>query len=172
MADGFQALPGLGARGVVDGRRVVVGRERLLRDLGFAISAGLAGQWAQWERAGRTAVLVGWDDQLRGALAVGNTVEPSAPAAVAGLRGLGLRPVLLTGDNEATVRAVAAAVGIDEVIAGVLPADKAAAIKDLQARGTGWRWWATGSTTPPRWPRPTWAWPSARVPTWRSPRPT
>jgi P-type Cu+ transporter len=133
--DGFQALPGLGARGVVDGRRVVVGRERLLRDLGFAIPPGLAGQWAQWERAGRTAVLVGWDDQLRGALAVGDTVKPSAPAAVAGLRGLGLRPVLLTGDNEATARAVAAAVGIDDVIAGILPADKVAAIRDLQARG-------------------------------------
>ena len=133
--DGFQALPGLGARGVVDGRRVVVGRERLLRDLGFAIPPGLAGQWAQWERSGRTAVLVGWDDQLRGALAVGDTVKPSAPAAVAGLRGLGLRPVLLTGDNEATARAVAAAVGIDDVIAGILPADKVAAIRDLQARG-------------------------------------
>jgi P-type Cu+ transporter len=133
--DGFQALPGLGARGVVDGRRVVVGRERLLRDLGFAIPPGLAGQWAQWERAGRTAVLVGWDDQLRGALAVGDTVKPSAAAAVAGLRGLGLRPVLLTGDNEATARAVAAAVGIDDVIAGILPADKVAAIRDLQARG-------------------------------------
>jgi cation-transporting P-type ATPase A/B/Cu+-exporting ATPase len=133
--DGFQALPGLGARGVVDGRRVVVGRERLLRDLGFAIPPGLAGQWAQWEQAGRTAVLVGWDDQLRGALAVGDTVKPSAPAAVAGLRRLGLRPVLLTGDNEATARAVAAAVGIDDVIAGILPADKVAAVRDLQVRG-------------------------------------
>jgi P-type Cu+ transporter len=133
--DDFQALPGLGARGVVDGRRVVVGRERLLRDLGFAIPPGLAGQWAQWERVGRTAVLVGWDGQLRGALAVGDTVKPSAAAAVAGLRGLGLRPVLLSGDNEATVRAVAAAVGIDDVIAGILPADKVAAIRDLQARG-------------------------------------
>jgi cation-transporting P-type ATPase A/B/Cu+-exporting ATPase len=133
--DGFQALPGLGARGVVAGRRVVVGRERLLRDLGFAIPSGLAGQWAQWERVGRTAVLVGWDGQLRGALAVGDTVKPSAAAAVAGLRGLGLRPVLLTGDNEATARAVAAAVDIDDVVAGILPADKAAAIRDLQARG-------------------------------------
>ena len=133
--DGFQALPGLGARGAVDGRRVVVGRERLLRDLGFTIPPGLAGQWVQWERDGRTAVLVGWDGQLRGALAVGDTVKPSAPAAVARLRALGLRPVLLTGDNEATARAVAAAVGIDDVIAGVLPAGKAAAIRDLQARG-------------------------------------
>jgi len=133
--DGFRALPGLGARGVVAGREVVVGRERLLRDLGIAIPPGLASQWAQWERAGQTAVMVGWDGQLRGALAVGDTVKPSAVAAVAGLRRLGLRPVLLTGDNEATARAVAAAVGIEEVIAGILPAGKAAAVRDLQARG-------------------------------------
>src|SRR6266699_1215278 len=133
--DDFRALPGLGARGVVAGRQVVVGRERLLRDLGIAIPAGLASQWAEWERAGQTAVLVCWDGQLRGALAIGDAVQPSAAAAVAWLRRLGLRPVLLTGDNEATARAVAAAVGIAEVIAGILPAGKAAAIRDLQARG-------------------------------------
>ena len=133
--EGFRALPGLGARGVVAGRQVVVGRERLLRDLGVAIPPGLASQWAQWERTGQTAVLVGWDGRLRGALAVGDTVKPSAAAAVAGLRRLGLRPILLTGDNEATARAVAAAVGIEEVIAGILPAGKAAAIRDLQERG-------------------------------------
>jgi len=135
VADGFRALPGLGARGVVDGHHIVVGRERLLRDGGIAIPPELAGQWAQWERAGQTAVLVCWDGRLRGALAVADTVKPSACAAVAELRDLGLRPVLLTGDNEATARAVAAAVGIDDVIAGVLPAAKAAAVRDLQARG-------------------------------------
>ena len=133
--DGFRALPGLGARGVLAGRQVVVGRERLLRDLGMAIPAGLAARWARWEQAGQTAVLVGWDGQLRGALAVGDTVKPSAAGAVAGLRRLGLRTVLLTGDNEATARAVASAVGIEEVIAGILPAGKAAAIAGLQARG-------------------------------------
>ena len=133
--EGFRALPGLGARGVVAGRQVVVGRERLLRDLGVAIPPGLASQWAQWERTGQTAVLVGWDGRLRGALAVGDTVKPSAASAVAGLRRLGLRPILLTGDNEATARAVAAAVGIEEVIAGILPAGKAAAIRGLQERG-------------------------------------
>jgi P-type Cu+ transporter len=133
--EGFQALPGLGARAVVDGRQVVVGRERLLRDQGVAIPPVLAGQWAAWEQEGRTAVLVGWDGRLRGAFAVADTIKPSAPAAVTELRRLGLRPVLLTGDNEATARAVAVAVGIDDAIAGVLPADKAAAVKDLQARG-------------------------------------
>jgi P-type Cu+ transporter len=120
---------------VVDGRQVVVGREALLRDLGFDIPPGLAAQSASWEREGRTAVLAGWDGQLRGAFAIADTVKPSAPAAVAELRRLGLRPMLLTGDNEATARAVAAAIGIDDVIAGILPADKAAAIAGLQARG-------------------------------------
>jgi heavy metal translocating P-type ATPase len=133
--DAFQALPGQGARGVVDGRQVIVGHERLLRDLGIAIPSRLASQWAQWERAGQTTVLVGWDGRLHGALAVGDAIKPSAAAAVDGLRRLGLRPVLLTGDNEATARAVAAAVGIEEVIAGILPAAKAAAVRDLQARG-------------------------------------
>jgi Cu+-exporting ATPase len=131
----FRALPGLGACGVVDGRDVIVGRERLLRDLGIAIPPGLARQWAPWQQAGRTPVLVAWDGELRGALAVADTIKPSAAAAVAELRGLGLRPVLLTGDNEATARAVAAAAGIEEVIAGILPAEKAAVIRDLQARG-------------------------------------
>jgi heavy metal translocating P-type ATPase len=135
VAESFQALPGLGARAVVDGRQVIVGREKLLRDQGIDIPPGLAGQWGSWERDGRTAVLVGWDGRLRGAFAVADTIKPSAQAAVTELRRLGLRPVLLTGDNKATARAVATAVGIDDAIAGVLPADKAAAIKDLQARG-------------------------------------
>ena len=88
-----------------------------------------------WERDGCTTVLAGWDGLVRGAIAVTDTVKPSAAAAVAELRALGLHPVLLTGDNEATARAVAAATGIEEVIAGTLPAAKAAVIRDLQARG-------------------------------------
>jgi P-type Cu+ transporter len=135
VAEHFQALPGLGARAVVDGRQVVVGREALLRDLGFAVPPGLAAQSASWEQEGRTVVLAGWDGQLRGAFAIADTVKPSAPAAIAELRRLGLRPMLLTGDNEATAQAVAAAIGIEDVIAGILPADKAAAIAGLQARG-------------------------------------
>jgi P-type Cu+ transporter len=134
-AEGFQALPGLGAQGTVDGHQVLVGRGSLLHDHGIAIPAALESQVAPWERAGQTAVLVGWDGRLRGALAVADTVKPSAAAAVAALRRLGLRPVLLTGDNEATARAVAACVGIDDVIAEVLPAAKAAAVKDLQENG-------------------------------------
>ncbi len=116
-AGGFKALPGLGARGVVDGREVVVGREQLLAGHGMTVPPGLAAQCRDWERSGRTTVLAGWDGAIRGAFAVTDTVKPSAAAAVAELRRLGLHPVLLTGDNEATARAVAAEAGIDEVIA-------------------------------------------------------
>jgi heavy metal translocating P-type ATPase len=131
----FRALPGLGARGTVGGREVVVGRAALLAESGMAAPAELAGPCRAWEESGCTTVLVGWDGAVRGALAVTDTVKPSAAAAVAELRALGLHPVLLTGDNEATARAVAAATGIDEVIAGTLPAGKAAVVRDLQARG-------------------------------------
>jgi Cu+-exporting ATPase len=134
-ADGFRALPGLGAQGTVDGREVTVGRETLLTGRGMSVPDDLAAQCRSWEQAGRTAVLIGWDGAIQGAVAVADTVKPSAAAAVARLRGLGLHPVLLTGDNEATARAVAAQVGIDEVIAGTLPADKAAVIARLQAQG-------------------------------------
>ena len=131
----FRALPGLGARGTVGGREVVVGRAALLAESGMAAAAELAGPCRAWEESGCTTVLVGWDGAVRGALAVTDTVKPSAAAAVAELRALGLHPVLLTGDNEATARAVAAATGINEVIAGTLPAGKAAVVRDLQARG-------------------------------------
>jgi P-type Cu+ transporter len=131
----FLALPGLGASGIVAGREVIVGREALLHDRGIAIPDGLSAQCAQWHAQGCTAVLVAWDGRVQGVLAVADTVKPSARAAVAGVRRLGLHPVLLTGDHEATARAVAAAVGIDDVVAGVLPADKAGVIRNLQARG-------------------------------------
>jgi Cu+-exporting ATPase len=135
QADRFRALPGLGASGAAGGREIIIGREKLLRDRGLDIPAGLTDQCAAWERAGRTAVLAGWDGQARGAIAVADTIRPSAAPAVAALRRLGLRPVLLTGDSQATARAVADAVGIAEVAAGVLPAGKAAFIADLRAAG-------------------------------------
>jgi Cu+-exporting ATPase len=134
-ADGFESLPGLGARGMVDGQEVIVGREKLLRDRGITIPEDLASQCAEWERAGRTVVLAGWGGRARGAVAVADTVKASAAAAVAGLRGLGLRTVLLTGDSRAVAETVAAEIGADEVIAGALPGDKVAVVRDLQARG-------------------------------------
>jgi Cu+-exporting ATPase len=134
-ADGFAALPGLGARGLVDGHEVVVGRSALFADRGLLAPAGLVSWCRDQERAGRTPILVSWDDAIRGGLAVTDTVKPSAAAAVAQLRRLGLRPVLLTGDNAATAQAVAAEAGIDEVISGALPAVKAAVVTETEAAG-------------------------------------
>jgi P-type Cu+ transporter len=134
-ADDFAALPGLGARGTVEGHQVTLGRAQLFADLGEQVAPDLASWCRSQEEAGRTTVLVSWDDQIRGALAVTDTVKPSAPAAVSRLRTLGLRPVLLTGDNAATAEAVATAAGIDEVISGALPAAKAQLIAGLQAAG-------------------------------------
>jgi cation-transporting P-type ATPase A/B/Cu+-exporting ATPase len=135
QAAGFAALPGLGARGSVDGHELVVGRDGLLRQQGMTIPAAVAEQCRRWEQAGCTTVLAGWDGQVRGAMAVADTVKPSAAAAVAELRRLGLRTVLLTGDSQATAEAVAAAVGTDEVIATALPDRKVAVIAGLQAEG-------------------------------------
>ena len=135
QAERFTALPGLGARGTVGGLEVVIGRAALFTERGIEVPPDLACVCQAWEQAGHTTVLIGWDGTVRGAVAVADTVKPSAAAAVAELRGLGLHPILLTGDNEATARAVAAATGINEVIAGTLPSGKADVIRDLQARG-------------------------------------
>jgi P-type Cu+ transporter len=134
-ADNFAALAGLGARGIVDGHWVTVGRARLFADQHIAVPEDLAGWCRSQEQNGRTTVLAAWDGEIRGALAVADTVKPSAAPAVTALRRLGLRPVLLTGDNAATAQAVAAAVGIHEVISGALPAAKAQVINGLQAEG-------------------------------------
>ena len=134
-AERFTALPGLGASGVVEGQEVVVGRPKLFSERGLEVPAELDAACQAWEKAGCTTVLVGWDGAARGAVAVTDAIKPSAAPAVAALRSLGLHPILLTGDNEATARAVAAAIGVDEVIAGTLPGDKAAVITGLQTQG-------------------------------------
>ena len=128
---GFRALPGLGAAGSAEGHETVVGREALLAPL----SATLAGALDEAQALGRTAVVVGWDGRARAVLTVADTVKPTSAAAVAELRALGLTPVLLTGDHEAVARAVAAQVGIDRVVAGVLPQDKVDVVRRLQEQG-------------------------------------
>jgi Cu+-exporting ATPase len=121
----FQALAGLGARGIVNGMDVLVGRERLLREHGVDVSGAHS----------RATVLVAADGVLLGALVVTDTPKPDAAEAITQLRRLGLHPVLLTGDSEAAAHAVAAQVGIDEVIAGVMPAEKVSVVHRLQASG-------------------------------------
>ncbi|MEU6645346.1 heavy metal translocating P-type ATPase [Saccharomonospora sp. NPDC046836] len=131
----FAALPGLGAEGIVDDVHVVVGNSRLLAERGMAIPADIAERTRAAESRGETAVLVAAGDQVVGALVVRDQVKPSARAAVDVLREMGLRTVLLTGDNESAARAVADDIGIDEVLAGVLPADKARTIDRLREQG-------------------------------------
>ena len=133
--DGFASHAGLGVEGAVDGHSVAVGRASFLADRGMPLPPGLEAAKTTAESRGQTAVAVGWDGEARGLLVVADTVKPTSREAVERLRALGLRPVLLTGDNEATARAVAAEVGIEEAIAEVLPAEKAAVIERLQAEG-------------------------------------
>ena len=134
--EGFDSAQGLGVSGVVDGRVVVAGRAGWLSSAwGWPVPDGLAARAAAAEAAGRTVVFAGWDGAVRGALVVSDTIKPTSAEAVRRLRGLGLSPVLLTGDNERAARSVAEAVGIGEVIAGVLPAGKVAAIQRLQQAG-------------------------------------
>jgi len=132
----FTSSPGLGVSGVVAGRTVVAGRRDWLEsDWSMSVPESLDAAAARAEAAGRTAIFAGWDGQVRGVLVVADTLKPTSAEAVRRLRDLGLRPVLLTGDNLRAARDVAAAVGISEVIAGVLPAGKVDAIKQLQDAG-------------------------------------
>ena len=128
----FRALPGLGVVGRVDGSAMAVGRPDLAAAAGACVPADLADACLRWEHLGRTAVLVRRDAAVVGAIAIADTPRPSAAPAVRDLRALGLRCVLLTGDNEPTARAIADAIGIDEVIAGALPAQKVEVIRQLQ----------------------------------------
>ena len=161
---GFASEQGLGVSGVVAGRVVAVGRLAWLEASGTAqasaevagraeqagadgrpawleaagagrVPAELAARASRAEQAGQTAVFAAWDGQVRGVLVVADTIKPSSAAAVMKLRRMGLRPILLTGDNERAARAVGDAVGIGEVIAGVLPSGKVDAVKRLQDEG-------------------------------------
>jgi P-type Cu+ transporter len=131
----FANAPGLGVQGVVEGHAVVIGRPALLEQWALHPDDRTAAAIAAAEQAGRTAVLVGWDGAVRGVLVVADVVKPTSAAAVRSLRGLGLRPVLLTGDNRRAAAAIAREVGIDEVVAEVLPAGKVDEVKRLQDAG-------------------------------------
>ncbi len=136
--EAFASTQGLGVHGVVDGHAVAAGRVSwLAQEWSQALPTELDEQRRVAESAGRTVIAVGWDGEVRGLLVVGDTVKPTSAQAISELRGLGLRPILLTGDNAAAAAAIAAEVGIDaaDVIAEVLPADKVAKVADRQAQG-------------------------------------
>ena len=133
--ESFANVEGLGVQGVVDGHAVVVGRTQFLQDWSQHLTAELEQAKQSAETDGRTAVAVGWDGEARGILVVADAIKETSAEAVAQLKKLGLTPILLTGDHQAVACAVAAEVGITEVIAEVLPADKVDVIKRLQAEG-------------------------------------
>ncbi|CAL9621539.1 heavy metal translocating P-type ATPase [Streptomyces althioticus] len=133
----FRAVPGLGVQGTVEGHAVLVGRPRLMTDWSLSLPESLARTLDATEAAGHTAVVAAWDGEVRAVLEIADTVKETSPEAIRRLRALGLRPVLLTGDNEAVARSVAHEVGIapDDVIAEVLPQDKVDVVKRLQSQG-------------------------------------
>jgi Cu+-exporting ATPase len=131
----FQATGGRGVTGVVDGHRVLAGRASFLDEAGLTLPPVLDDARRRAEADANTAVAVGWDGAARAVAVVGDTIKPSSADAIAALRGLGLEPVLLTGDNAPAANAVAAQVGIDRVEAEVLPADKVDVVKRLQGEG-------------------------------------
>jgi Cu+-exporting ATPase len=133
--ESFQSTAGSGVSGVVDGHAIVAGRASVLAEWALRLEGPLAEASIRFEADGKTTIVVAWDGKVRGVMAVADRVKPTSAEAVRQLRELGLEPVLLTGDNETVARRIAAEVGIDQVSAQVLPAEKVAAVRALQARG-------------------------------------
>jgi Cu+-exporting ATPase len=134
--EGFASTTGLGVTGVVDGHAVAVGRPEWLAEAwAAALPADLDTQAGIWRAEGATVVAVAWDGRARGLVCVADTVKPTSAEAVVALRGLGLEPVLLTGDHQGAALAIASEVGIERVVAEVLPEDKVRVVADLQGEG-------------------------------------
>ncbi|MFC9945115.1 heavy metal translocating P-type ATPase [Streptomyces pratensis] len=131
----FANVPGLGVQGVVEGHAVLVGREKLLAEWAIGLPEELRSAKEAAEKDGKTVIVVAWDGEARAVLEIADAVKETSAEAVRRLRALGLKPILLTGDNKAVAESVAAQVGIDEVIAEVMPQDKADVVRQLQAEG-------------------------------------
>lgn len=139
LLDEFLAMPGVGATGRVGGTIVTIGREEVFRERLVVVPGVLKQALATAREQGHTAVIAAWDGQARAMFAVADQPKPTSAAAIADLKVMGLAPVLLTGDNAGTARAIAVQVGIDtdehHLYAGVMPEDKVAVVRDLQERG-------------------------------------
>jgi Cu+-exporting ATPase len=131
----FSSHQGLGVTGVVEGHGVVVGKADFLADWAMHLPVSLEAARAEAERRGQTAIAAGWDGEASAVFVVADSLKPTSGRAIEELRELGLEPVLLTGDNEAAARAIGAELGISEVVAEVMPSDKAAAVSRLQDEG-------------------------------------
>jgi Cu2+-exporting ATPase len=132
----FESITGHGVSATVDGRRVLIGNQKLMRDRQIAaITAEAENQAAELQGAGRTVILAAVDGRLQGAFAVADTVRPSSREAIRRLTSMGIQVVMLTGDNHTTAKRIAAELGIKSVFSDVLPGDKAAKVQELQAKG-------------------------------------
>ncbi len=131
----FASVAGHGVRATIDGLVVNVGRRKLMAEAGLELGSGLQATAERLEGEGKTAIFAGWEGQVRGVLAVADTQKEDAPGAVADLRAMGIEVVMITGDNRRTAEAIAAQVGIDRVLAEVLPEDKVNEVRRLQADG-------------------------------------
>lgn len=171
-ATAFASLAGHGVQAQIDGRTVLVGRRTLVDDHELLLPEHLAAAAAELEEQGRTAVFVGRDDHVVGVLAVADTVKDDAADVVAQLHAMGLQVAMITGDNARTAAAIATQVGIDHVLAEVLPQDKVTEIERLQDQGRVVAMVGDGVNDAPRWCRPIWALRSAPAPTWPSRPPT
>jgi Cu+-exporting ATPase len=137
--DDFESLPGVGATGRIGGTIVTVGREEMLRERLVILPKLIREALVTSREDGHTAVIVTWDGQAKAVLALADQPKPTSAEAIASLKLMGLAPILLTGDNPTTARAIAESVGIDtdehHLYAGVMPEDKVAVVRDLQERG-------------------------------------
>ncbi len=137
--DDFESLPGVGATGRIGGTIVTVGREEMFRERLVILPKMIREALATSREGGHTAVIVTWDGQAKAVLALADQPKPTSAEAIASLKLMGLAPILLTGDNPTTARAIAESVGIDtdehHLYAGVMPEDKVAVVRDLQERG-------------------------------------
>lgn len=136
-AEHFINLPGRGVSALIEGREALAGNQLLLQERGISIPEGLGRAVEDGNAQGQTVILVAWDGQARGAIAVSDTIKPTSKAAIAQMKKLGLRTVMLTGDNERAAQAIAEGLDIDEVHANVLPADKVAVVAAAQEAGRG-----------------------------------
>jgi copper-transporting P-type ATPase V len=133
--DEFVNHAGLGVSGTVDGVRVVVGKAKLVADAGLLIPERYSEAMALIEKAAKTAFLAGWEGEVRGVISVADTLKSTAKSAVADLRAMGVEVAMLTGDNQRTAAAIASEVGIDRVLAEVMPDQKVEEVRRLQAQG-------------------------------------
>ena len=137
--DDFESLPGVGATGRIGGTIITVGREEMFRERLVILPKMIREALATSREDGHTAVIVTWDGQAKAVLALADQPKPTSAEAIASLKLMGLAPILLTGDNPTTARAIAESVGIDtdehHLYAGVMPEDKVAVVRDLQERG-------------------------------------